>query len=104
MISGNTDHITIEDADQGLVDRLDIKDLKIESYLSIESFTGTSLEFLKNVNVERSIYVDKCDNLEVLPEMIGTDKYSIMTLYLPKNMEEKVKVPEDVNYRVIFKN
>lgn len=104
MISGNTDHITIEDADQGLVDRLDIKDLKIESYLSIESFTGTSLEFLKNVNVERSIYVDKCDNLEVLPEMIGTDKYSIMTLYLPKNMEEKVKVPEDVNYRVSFKN
>ena len=104
MISGNTDHITIEDADQGLVDRLDIKDLKIESYLSIESFTGTSLEFLKNVNVESSIYVDKCDNLEVLPEMIGTDKYSIMTLYLPKNMEEKVKVPEDVNYRVSFKN
>lgn len=103
-ISGNTDHITIEDADQELFDRLDIKDLKIGSYLGIESFTGTSLKFLKDVNVISAVYVDNSDTIEELPTRIGNGKYSNVTLYLPGSIKEKVKVPEDINYRVSFKN
>lgn len=101
-ISGNAYNITIEYANQEIFDRLDIKDLKIQGFVNIYNFTGTSLEFLKNVNVERAIYVYKSNNIEELPTRIGNDKYSNVTLYLSKRIEEKVKVPEDINYRVSF--
>jgi len=107
-ISGNTDHITIEDGDQEIFDRLDIKDLKIESYLNIEEFTGTSLKFLENVNTENSrmiIFVDKCDAIKKLPTRIGNNEYSSIVLYLPKNLEGKTKIPEYTkNYRVKFRD
>ena len=102
-ISGTVDNFTLEEVDQDFIDRLNIKDLTIESFFTIEDFSGKSLnKFLQNVNCNRSIYVDKCDNLEELPQSIGTDKDRFPRLVLPKNLEGKLKVPDNISYNLNY--
>lgn len=104
-ISGTVNTIRInQEFDQEFFDNLDLNELIVEEFFTIKNFSGISLnKLLSSVNVKRAIFLDKCDNLKEIPQNIKKGDNGV-TLFLPKELKGKIKIPENINYRVAFRD